>query len=68
MKIDTNTVLSAVAIGLLTWVGTTLQNLDKQMSVVNYQIEDIKKQSYYPDCPFCNHHKHSHIGDWLDKE
>lgn len=62
MKIDTNTILSAVAIGLLTWVGTTLNNVDKAVVLMQYQIEQMKEQTFHENCAFCNHEKHGELG------
>lgn len=64
MKIDTNTILSAVAIGLLSWVGTTLNSVDKSVAIMQYQIEEMKKQTFHENCAFCNHDKHAELKEW----
>lgn len=65
IKLNLNNVLTTVVIGLLTWMGTTLQSLDKKMGVIEYKVDEMKEQSHYEDCPICNHHKHEQIPLWL---
>ena len=67
MKIDTNTILTAISIAILSWVGTTLMSVDKAVVLMKYQIEEIKEQTYHENCAFCNHSKHEHIKNWLNE-
>ena len=61
MKVDVNNVLTAIVIGLLTWMGTTLQSLDTSMQLVKYKVEVMQDQSFYKDCAYCNHKLHSEL-------
>jgi transposase-like protein len=55
LKLDLNTVLTTAVLALTGWIFTTLQSVDKKMVLVEYQVEQIGKQTYHEDCPFCNH-------------
>lgn len=66
VKLDINTILTTAVLGLVGWIFTTVQAVDKNLNLVMYQVDEFSDQAFHRDCPFCNHHLHGSIKDWLN--
>jgi hypothetical protein len=61
VKIDLNTIMTGLVLGLVTWIFTTVQRVDKQIALAGYRVDALAASTFDPDCPYCNHALHGQI-------
>jgi len=61
VKIDLNTIMTGLVLGLVTWIFTTVQRVDKQIALAGYRVDALAANTIAPDCPYCNHALHGQI-------
>lgn len=64
VKLDLNTCLTAAVLGLSSWIFTTVQSVDKSMTLIEYRVEEMAGQTFHKDCAFCNHALHGQLEEW----
>lgn len=60
-ELNVNTIMTALVLGLATWTFSTLQSLDRSMLQLVNRVDRMAQQSFYEDCPYCNHALHAVI-------
>ena len=61
IKIDLNTIMTALVLGMVTWIFTTVLHTDKQMVLIAARVDAIAAGTFHPGCPYCNHELHGQI-------
>lgn len=61
LKLDINTLLTTCVLALATWIFTTVQRVDKTISVMEFRLNEMSNQTFHQDCPYCNHALHAAI-------
>ena len=61
VKIDLNTIMTSLVLGLVTWIFTTVVHTDKEIVLIGARVDAIAAGTYHPSCPYCNHELHGEI-------
>jgi hypothetical protein len=61
VKVDINTIMTSCVLGMVLWIFTTVQRVDKQIALAGYRVDALAAQTFDPDCPYCNHALHGQI-------